>query len=246
MRFEMLSFKFASRAKTLSLAALLIMLAGQASLAQKTYKVRNILRAYDLTVRVKSCGDDADTCSGEGRVSIFKKGAGTPFQVLSLPNVEIYNDTVAYNPEINANRRGLYAEEYSFIADDFNFDGREDLAICNGRESGYSGPSYTVFLFNARSKRFVENKRLSELAEGPYLGLFFVDAKKRQLVAYSKSGCCFHETDKYKVVGDRPVLVEKTVEDAMGSAGYVVTTTKRLVNGRWVKRVRKEKIKDEN
>jgi hypothetical protein len=233
-------------AKTILLGSLLLLFAGRVSFAQETLKVKNVLRDYDLTVRVKNCGDDPEVCSGEARVSVSRKGAGAAFQVLSLENVEIYRETVAHNPKLNAKPRGLYAEEYSFIADDFNFDGREDLAVCNGRNSGYNGPSYTVFLFNPRSKRFVENKKLSELAEGAYLGLFFVDKKKRQLVAYSKSGCCYHETDKFRMVGDRPLLVEKITEDAMGGTGFVVTTTKRLVNGRWVKRVRKEKMKEEN
>lgn len=246
MRSETLRFKVAFSAKTFLLGSLLLLLCGRVSFAQETLEVKNVLRDYDLTVRVKNCGDDPNVCSGAARVSVSRKGAGVPLQVLSLPNVEIYRDTVAHNPQMSTKPRELYAEEYSFIADDFNFDGKEDLAVCNGRNGGYGGPSYTVFLFNPRSNRFVENKKLSELAEGVYLGLFFVDAKKKQLVAFSKSGCCYHETEKYKVVANRPVLVEEIIEDAMGGTGFVVITTKRLVKGRWVKRVQREKIKEEN
>jgi hypothetical protein len=229
-------------ARMLLLGSLLLVLAGRVSLAQETLKVKNVPRGYDLTVSMKGCGEDPDVCGGPAQVSVSRKGADTALQVLSLANVEINRETVADDPQLDAKPRDLYAVEYSFIADDFNFDGREDLAIRNGRDSGYGGPSFTIFLFNTRSKKFVENRKFSALAEGPYLGLFSVDAKKRRLVATSKSGCCFHQTDTYKVVGDRPVLVEEIVEDAMGTPSYVVTTTRRLVGGRWVKRVRKQKM----
>lgn len=247
MRSETLSFKARLSAKTFLLGALLLLLVGRVCFAQETLEVKNVLRDYDLTVRLKNCGgDDPEVCSGAARISVSKKGARAALQDLSLPNVELHRDTVAHNPQTSAKPRGLYAEEYSFIGDDFNFDGKEDLAVCNGRDGGYGGPSYTVFLFNPRLNRFVQNKKLSELAEGVYLGLFFVDAKKKQLVAFSKSGCCYHETEKYKMVGDRPVLVEKIIEDAAGGTGFVVITTRRIVNGRWVKKVRKEKMKEEN
>lgn len=226
----------------LLLGSLLLAGAGRVSLAQETLKVNNVPRGYDLTVHMKGCGDDPDVCSGPAHVSISRKGAGTALQVLSLANVEINRETVADDPQLNAQPRNVYAVKYSFIAADFNFDGRQDLAIRNGRDSGYGGASYTIFLFNARSKKFVENRKFSALAEGPYLGLFSVEAKKRRLVATSKSGCCFHQTDTYKVVGDRPVLVEEIIEDLMGTPGYAVTTTRRLVGGRWVRRVRKQKM----
>ena len=219
--------------------------------AVESFDIRDASRAYDLRVSVEACGgekqnNDQNTCSGKASIRIYRKGAKAPFQTLSLPNIEIYRDTLAHNPETSAKPRGLYAEEYGFIFDDFDFDGSEDLAVCNGRESGYGGPSYTVFLFNRRSNKFAENRKMSELAAGVNLGLFFVDAKKKQLVAYSKSGCCYHETDKYKVVGGSPVLVEKIVEDATGGTGFVVITTKRRVGVRWITRVRKEKMNEEN
>jgi len=52
---------------------------------------------------------------------------------------------------------------------------------------------------------------------GVYFGLFLVDPKKKLLLAFSKSGCSYHETEKYKVVNNRPVLVEEIIEDAVGT-----------------------------
>jgi hypothetical protein len=52
----------------------------------------------------------------------------------------------------------------------------------------------------------------------------------------------------YRVVRNRPVLVEKVIEEASGedaTGDGVVVTTRKLVNGKWIKRVRKKKFKEE-
>ena len=227
----------------------------RAASAAETIKVENVSKLYDLEVRVASCGgegqdNDANRCNGPATVRVFRKGSRAPFQTLRLPNVELYKDTAAYSPETSAKPRGLYAEEYSFVFDDFNFDGREDLAACNGRDAGYGGPSYTVFLFDARADKFAESRALSRLAGGEYLGLFFTDPKRKTLTAYSKSGCCYHETSVFSVVRGVPVLVEKTVEDATteGGApeGFMVVTTRKKVGGRWVVTKKRRKLETEN
>jgi hypothetical protein len=231
--------------RTLLLASLAL-LAARASHAQESFEVRDALRDYVLKVRVADCGREEHVCAGPAQVQIFKKGAAVPAQSLSLPSVEVYRETVAHNPETNPKPRGLYAEEYSFVGEDFNFDGLEDLAVCNGRNGGYGGPSYDVFLFDRASRKFVASGRLSELTEGPYLGLFFADRKKRRLTAHSKSGCCYHETDVFRLVNNHPVLVEKVVEDATHTSGagegFVVVTTKKRVNGRWVVSRRRRRL----
>jgi hypothetical protein len=140
--------------RVLSIAALLLALTERTSSAQETLKIQNVSRDYDLVVRVAACGHEQynpNLCNGATRISLYHKGASSPFQVLHLPNTEIYKDTIAYNPKISTKRRGLYDDEYSFVFEDFNFDGKDDLAICNGRRGGYGGPSYTIFLFEQRS-----------------------------------------------------------------------------------------------
>jgi hypothetical protein len=228
-----------------------LLLAAHSAAAQETFEIRNASREYDLVVSAEGCGEEkqhnSDTCNGKARVGIYRKGAKSSFQVINLPNVEIYKDALAYNPKTSVKPRGLYEEEYSFIFDDFDFDGRQDLAICNGRNGGYGGPSYDVYLFDKRSGRFVGNKRLSKLTEGVYLGLFFPDPKKKVLVTYSKSGCCYHEQEVYRVVNNGPVMIEKVIEDATGDDGQIMkVTTRKLVNGKWIERVKKERISEEN
>lgn len=227
--------------------AALVLFAARAASADETFKLPRVSPEYDLQVSVKECAgpdedEGANTCSGPASISLFRRGARRPFQVLRMSNVELYRDTLSHHPKVNERGRALYGDEYGFIFDDFNFDGRDDLAVCNGRNSGYGGPSYTIFLFDRKTNRFAENRRLSRLAEGAYLGLFFVEKKERRIVALSKSGCCYHETEKYRVVNNRPVLVEKIIEDATdgrAGEGYALVTTRRRVGRRWVERTRK-------
>lgn len=235
--------------RTLLIAAALMFLAGQNSSAQQTLKIRGASRSYDMTIREGACDGrreavpDANADDDEARPArlvIYRKGAGAPFQVLCLPSVRVYKDHLANNSARPGARRVLYDESYTLVFGDFNFDGREDFAVCNGANGGYGGPSYDVYVFDKAARKFVENRRLSRLAGEGYLGMFSADAKRKLLVAQSKSGCCYHETQKYKVVNDRPRLVEKVTEDAMTGDGVTITTVK-LVNGKWVKRVRRER-----
>lgn len=230
--------------RSLLLIACFLLLVAQNAFAQETFEMRNASREYDLKVRLASCGESdaadesSNTCHGAARISLYRKRAKSPFQVLHLSDVELYRDTIAYNPKLTSKQRRLYGEEYGFVFDDFDFDGHQDLAVCNGRNGGYGGPSYSVYLFNPRTGKFALNRKLSELTEGAYLGLFMLKPKKKHLVVFSKSGCCLHEIDTFRVVKQRPVLVEKEIEDALGEE--VVITTRRLVNGKWRKRVRTE------
>jgi hypothetical protein len=219
--------------------------------AQQTFEINSTSAVYNLKVELDSCDEERkrlspSVCTGPGQVSIYRKGSAAPFQTLTLKNLEVYKEQIAFKSRTDKRKRKLYDDEYSFIFGDFNFDANEDLAICNGRNGGYGGPSYNVYLYNVESKQFVESVNLSKLTEGSYLGLFFVKPKQRQLVAYSKSGCCYHESEIYRVIRNQPVMVEKIIEEASGSdaEGYfVVITRRKLVNGKWTKRVSKTRLK---
>jgi len=232
------------------LFALFLIVTGSNSFAQETFKISSSSAVYEIVVEIERCDEKQkpfNVCIGPGRLNIYRHGTAIRFQVLSLENINVHKDQLAYNPDIDKNTRKLYDDEYSFIFGDFNFDGKEDLAVCNGRNGGYGAPSYSVYLYDGTSKKFIESVNLSKLTES-HLGLFFVDSKKRQLVAYSKSGCCYHETEVYKVIRNKPVLVAATTEKASGddARGYVViVTTRKLVNGKWVKRVSKKNVKEE-
>lgn len=144
------------------------------SIAQETFKIQNVSNEYDVVVQVettytKGSKIDSEASNGPAKIYLLHKGKESRFQVINISHVEIYRDAIAYNPKINAKPRGIYAEEYSIVFEDFNFDGSEDLAVCNGRSGGYGGPSYNIYLFNKKLNKFIYNKALSHLTIAPYL-----------------------------------------------------------------------------
>ena len=71
------------------------------------------------------------------------------------------------------------------------------------------------------------------------LGMFDLDAKRKRLRALSKSGCCWHMTEEFIVINNRPKKVLEIVEDAtIGDEKKVKIITKRLVNGHWRKTIK--------
>jgi hypothetical protein len=97
---------------------------------------------------------------------------------------------------------------------DYNFDGHEDLAVPMDNSGPYSGPTYTILLYQPLNGHYQEAPRLSELTQN-YLGLFQVDAKRQLLVASGKSGCCLHFEDDISVAGDEPGVVGSVVESVV-------------------------------
>ena len=131
---------------------------------------------------------------------------------------------------------GNASAQYDFrIVGDFNFDGREDFAVQIDQSGSYGGPTFDVFLALPNGS-FVRSEPLSRLTR-ERLGMFEVDAQKKHLVTFEKSGCCYHVTEELAVVGDAPVPVFRLIEDATGDA--VIVTKERWVNGKWHRKVRR-------
>jgi len=136
-----------------------------------------------------------------------------------------------------ANIIQLYNEQSPLIFDDFNFDGTEDLAIRNGNESGYGGPSYDVYVFNRTRNKLVPSEELTALAH-ENLGMFNTDPERKRLVTYSKSGCCWHLTTEYTVLPQRGLYkVYELEEDATGD-DKVKVTKKEFINDQWITNIK--------
>ena len=113
----------------------------------------------------------------------------------------------------------------------------EDVAICDGANGSYGGPSYQVYLSNKSAGKFVLSQPFTNL--GKHLGMFDVDKKKKVLRIFDKSGCCWHVTEEYSVVNNRPVKTFVEEEDAtIADEKKVKITTKKLVNGKWQSKVK--------
>lgn len=209
------------------LILILLLSSSTSVLAQTTFDLKNASKYFDIKVKVAEC--DGTFCRGRSTFSFFKKGGSKAYQVIEL------DDTLVQLEEDGkplANVTLMYDKQSVVNVGDFNFDGMEDIAICDGTNGSYNGPSYRIYLSSRAAGKFVYNPAFSKL--GTRLGMFEVDKAKKRLRIFDKSGCCWHVTEEYSVVGNRPVKVfVEEVDATIPDETKVKITTKRLVGGRW-------------
>lgn len=197
--------------------------------AQIKFEVKNASKLYDVQIEVEKC--ENKICEGKVTYTLFKKNSTAPFQTFRLDDTSFMlgDDD---KPSINITR--LYDEQSAVSFADYNFDGIQDLALCDGTNGGYGMPSYQIYLFSKRTNKFVHSAAFTGLSQEGRLGMFDLDAKRKRLRALSKSGCCWHMTEEFIVINNRPKKVLEIVEDAtIGDEKKVKIITKRLVNGHW-------------
>lgn len=218
----------------LNVLIFLLVLAGT-SFAQRTFDLKDASKYFDIKVKVEKCDDS--TCVGAASFSFYKKGGSVAYQVINLDDTYV---DLSEGGEPVVNQTLLYDKQSVVNVDDYNFDGMEDVAICNGTNGSYNMPSYSVYLSSRAAEKFVYNAKLSDL--GLHLGMFQVLKDKKQLETFDKSGCCWHITERYLVVNNRPVKVFEEIEDAtIPDETKVKVTTKILVKGKWTTKVKYEK-----
>lgn len=220
----------------MKITVFLILLLGSSALGQVKFVIKDAPGDFNASIKVEEC-DEHRYCTGDATFTLFKKGRSRVFQTFK------FGTEFSLWDEDQMPGRLLYKKQGAVLFSDYNFDGAADLALQNGTESGYGSASYNVYLYSRKAKKFVFNRKFSDLATAPYLGMFSVDRKQKVLRTDQKSGCCMHEVQEYRVINNRPVMVYRSYENAMDEK-YVVTTTKRLVKGRWHTSVVKEKIKN--
>lgn len=218
----------------------MILLCGAANIfAGQTFLLKDASKNYDVKINIAKC--EEDTCQGKATVTIHKKNQPQILQTINLPEMFL---ELGENKKPTANLIELYGENNSGVVfDDYNFDGTDDLALRNGNNGAYGGPSYDVLLFSKATGKFVKNSALTKLAS-ENLGLFTVNKSRKTLETFNKSGCCWHETVRYSVVNNRPAKVYVLTEDAAGGSDKVKITTETLVKGKWRKTTKTALVKD--
>lgn len=211
--------------------------------APRQFTISDGSEYYTAQLQVASC--DSEQCQGEGTIQLWDKSSHTLVQTFRSDDLNFFL-TPEQKPTVNIIQ--LYNEQSPLIFDDFNFDGSEDLAIRNGNQSGYSGPSYDVYVFNQSRKQFVLSQELTALAY-ENLGMFQTDHQRKRITTFSKSGCCWHQTTEYAVVPKRGLVTTKILtEDATDPDDryvYVTTETRSNgVNGKMVRKTKKYKMAD--
>lgn len=178
--------------------SVIMVLYAQAAFAQATYTIDDFSPDYRATVYVAK----PDEVFSSGWISIEDKK--TKKELLKVTSGELAID--AEKGKVTSNIRELpYGRQSVIQYEDFNFDGIKDLAIEDGQESCYHGPSFTVYLGNERG--FKPSKEFTDLAHN-YCGMFNVNAKEKTISTMTKSGCCWHQSSLYKIKDGLPYTVE--------------------------------------
>ncbi len=192
------------------------------------FQIKDGSKNYDAEIEI-SC--EKIDCDGKAEITLFKKGSKQVFQKFHSDEMTMYLDE-KFQPSVNVVQ--LYGEQSPLIFEDFNFDGTEDLAIRNGNYGSYGGPVYDIYVFNQTRHKLVYSKALSVLTQ-ENLGMFDIDPKRKRIITFNKSGCCYHIRSEYQVVPNKGLLlVSDFEEDASSPQGEKVKVTERnLIHGKW-------------
>jgi hypothetical protein len=213
---------------------LTILLFSTVAAAQIKFEIKNASKLYDVLIEVEKC--ENRICEGKVTFTLFKKNRTTPFQKFRMDYTSFSQGS---NDEASANVTRLDDEQFVARFADYNFDGVDDLALCDGNNGPYGASSYQIYLFSRAANKFVHSEPFTELSQDGRLGMLKVDRKRKWFRTFSKAGCCLHMTEEFVVVNNRPKKILEIEEDAMiPDEKRVKITTKRLIKGRWRKTVK--------
>lgn len=210
---------------------------GPLCFSQYQFELKNASKNYDVKINVEHC--DKDECSGKGTVELLTKSL-MKIQTFTSDNLNFY---LQEDQKPTSNVIQLYNEQSPVILEDFNFDGTEDIAIRNGNQSSYGGPSYEVYVFNATQKKFVLSEELTNLAH-ENLGMFHTDSERKRLIAYSKSGCCWHLTTEYAVIPQKGIIKVYEVEEDATGGEQVKVITREFKDDKWIENIKQYPISE--
>lgn len=133
---------------------------------------------------------------------------------------------------------------------DFNFDGRQDVAIRDASEVMEIGTyRYNVYLQDAQQRTWALHPALTELARDTPLGLFQLDSATRTLRVQTQRGCCWRRDANWQFKGGELLLASAVTEEeippneSQGTSmprGYVQRTRGALHDGTWQEQTRIE------
>ena len=205
---------------------------------QRTFILNKGSENYSAVITVEKCLDG--TCEGKGTIELINKKSNQSFQTLATEDLYFYIDSTQ---TLTVNIIELYGEQSPLIFDDFNFDGTEDIAIRNGNNSSYGGPSYDIYVYNITNKKFELSEELTTLAV-ENLGMFQTDHKRKKIITYGKSGCCWHIYTEYEVISQIGLEKVYEVEEDAQLGDFVTVTTHILKNNKWKSSVKQYKISE--
>lgn len=200
------------------------------SAAKSTFSLQDFSERYRATLEVSA----QDDVFRPGIIKVYDKKSGAT--LIQVQSDELVLDTNAKTGEVKANVHELpYGEQSVLIYEDFNFDGIKDLALMDGQNSCYHGPSFQVFLGTADGFRHSDS--FTDLAQNN-CGMFGFDAKSKQISTMTKDGCCMHEMATYSIRNGEPYLETQTEIDQTSPSGLIEETQSQNKNGKMVSTTR--------
>ena len=180
---------------------------------QTKYGIDGFSKDYKAILKLYNKVDNE--VSNEGEITIVDKK--TNKTVLKVPSDYFSIDQEAKG-KVSANLVELPYDKQSILScQDFNFDGKEDLAIMDGQKSCYGGPSYQIYLYDKGTLKY--SVKFTVLSQS-YCGMFTVNTAAKTLQTMTKSGCCWHQYTTFKVEKNIPVAV-KIIEESLNPNGIM-------------------------
>lgn len=206
--------------------------------AQTKFRMNDASQHVDVELDVGNCEDGIHLgrC-GPLTVRFFRKSKQRPFQTIRLPKTNIWDNP----PKANLTRR--YDDQSVINFGDLNFDGFDDVAICDGTDGAYGMPSYRIYLYSKATERFEYSRPFTRMNEGG-LGMFETDSKKKMHFVFTKSGCCMHWKKGFDVVNNRPRRIYELSEIILPDGKTVEIITEKLIRGKWRTWVKRSKVSD--
>ncbi|MFN1215476.1 XAC2610-related protein [Chryseobacterium kwangjuense] len=212
-----------------TLSALLLL--GPLCFGQYRFKMDGESKKYNAEIIMEEC--ETGACRNKADIIVFNK-KGEKIQTFTSENLVIYfkDGLKSAKTDIIQLTSGMTQDSPVFFGD-FNFDGTEDIAIRNGNGGNYGSGSYDVYVFNSTRKQFVPSAELTDLASS-YQGMFEVDAKRKRLITYARSGAALHYTSEYQIIPNKGIdLVYEEISDFSDDEKTKVTVREKIKN-KWV------------
>ncbi len=188
--------------------------------AQAKARITTLSSKYDVVTKQSNCKDDWRGRMCDEKFELFRKKAPKPFQTISIS-----------------------AGDEPPIFGDFNFDGHEDIAICDGKNGGYITSSYRVYLYSPTKAKFVFDPSFTALSQNPEMGFFKIDKRKKTLTTSTRMGFGHFTQRKYDVFRGKPRLIYERIYDGSSAEGiWAVITTRILIRGKWRTWQKREKM----
>lgn len=199
------------------------------AVGQFKFLANNSSNQYKAKIFVADC--DKGLCEGKGTIILYDKISNQELETFSSSNLN-FSLIEKQDAKIGWLELGKY--QTPLIFGDFNFDGKEDIAIRNGSNGAYMSPSYDIYL--ATNNRFLLSKELTTLASNN-LGMFEFNKKTKSISIQQKEDCCFYKTINYSIDSkNRLAEISSVIEDLTIKDVVTVITLKR-VNGKMVKTI---------